>query len=610
MIAMKDWRVSVPAADRLIGFSGENRTRYLRISADVPEDWEYKLDLRYSSGRRNFLRLDWETDALTCELLREDLENGALRAQVRAMKNGREQHSNVFELEVGGSVGAAEAFSGGMPGAFRDLEARLDALYRDMAVLTAKMPFPQNGTWWVYDEASGGYIDTGAPYRGEQGIRGETGPQGPQGETGERGPVGPKGEQGVQGETGPQGPKGETGEQGPVGTRGEQGPRGETGKGFCVLGYYADAALLEAGVPAPSAGDAYGVGAAAPYDIYIWTEGQGWVNNGSIQGPAGPKGDAFTYADFTSEQLAALKGDKGEAGPQGPKGDKGETGAQGPKGDKGETGAQGPKGDTGGTGPQGPKGDKGDTGPQGAAGPKGDIGAMANNAGAHNCLYRGKNLGTGVTAAQYAAIAAGTFDDLYIGDYWTIHNIVYRIAAFDYYLNTYYSGMTGHHAVIVPDSVLYNAQMNSTVGVTGGYVGTALYKTGLEQAKTTIKTAFSGHVLKHKLYLTDSSSNGKPADTNWYESEVDLMCEQMVYGGAIFMPVADGTSSPGNHRLEKSQLPLFAYRPDLIIDSGKAGYWLRDIVTGGNFAGIMRNGCAASPSVIASNGVRPVFCIF
>ena len=390
MIAMKDWRVSVPAADRLIGFSGENRTRYLRISADVPEDWEYKLDLRYSSGRRNFLRLDWETDALTCELLREDLENGALRAQVRAMKNGREQHSNVFELEVGGSVGAAEAFSGGMPGAFRDLEARLDALYRDMAVLTAKMPFPQNGTWWVYDEASGGYIDTGAPYRGEQGIRGETGPQGPQGETGERGPVGPKGEQGVQGETGPQGPKGENGEQGPVGPQGEQGIQGETGKGFRVLGYYADTALLEAGVPTPSAGDAYGVGAAAPYDIYIWTEGQGWVNNGPIQGPAGPKGDAFTYADFTAAQLAALKGDKGdtgETGPQGPKGETGAAGAQGPKGDKGDTGPQGAKGEKGAAGPKGDafvytdftaeqlaalKGDKGETGPQG---PKGETGA-------------------------------------------------------------------------------------------------------------------------------------------------------------------------------------------------------------------------------------------
>ena len=422
MIAMKDWRVSVPAADRLIGFSGENRTRYLRISADVPEDWEYKLDLRYSSGRRNFLRLDWETDALTCELLREDLENGALRAQVRAMKNGREQHSNVFELEVGGSVGAAEAFSGGMPGAFRDLEARLDALYRDMAVLTAKMPFPQNGTWWVYDEASEGYIDTGAPYRGEQGIRGETGPQGPQGETGERGPVGPKGEQGVQGETGPQGPKGETGEQGPVGPKGEQGVQGETGpqgpkgetgeqgpvgpqgeqgiqgetgKGFRVLGYYADTALLEAGVPTPSVGDAYGVGAAAPYDIYIWTEGQNWVNNGPIQGPAGPKGDAFTYADFTEAQLEALRG------PQGLRGEKGETGAQGPKGETGETGAAGPKGETG---PQGPKGE---TGTPGSQGPKGDAFTYADFTAAQLAALKGDKGETGPQGPKGETGAAG-----------------------------------------------------------------------------------------------------------------------------------------------------------------------------------------------------------
>lgn len=69
-------------------------------------------------------------------------------------------------------------------------------------------------------------------------------------------------------------------------------------------------------------------------------------------GVKGDKGDPFTYADFTAEQLAALKGPKGdkgdtglqgEAGPQGPKGDRGEVGPQGPKGD---TGAQGPKGDS------------------------------------------------------------------------------------------------------------------------------------------------------------------------------------------------------------------------------------------------------------------------
>ena len=40
-------------------------------------------------------------------------------------------------------------------------------------------------------------------------------------------------------------------------------------------------------------------------------------------GPAGPKGDAFTYEDFTAEQLAALKGQKGDTGSPGPQGPQG-----------------------------------------------------------------------------------------------------------------------------------------------------------------------------------------------------------------------------------------------------------------------------------------------
>ncbi len=114
---------------------------------------------------------------------------------------------------------------------------------------------------------------------------------------------------------------------------------------------------------------------------------QGPVGPMGPQGPKGDKGDtgltgatgkAFTYADFTSEQLLALKGpkgdkgDKGDQGLQGPKGDQGIQGIQGPKGDKGD------KGDTGLTGPQGPqgiqgvKGDTGAQGPQGIQGLKGD----------------------------------------------------------------------------------------------------------------------------------------------------------------------------------------------------------------------------------------------
>ena len=69
----------------------------------------------------------------------------------------------------------------------------------------------------------------------------------------------------------------------------------------------------------------------------------------------------------------------------------------------------------------------------------------ASGAGAHNSVYRGANLGTSVTSAQWAAIQAGTFDDMYIGDYWVIGGVTYRITAFDYYLRVGDTDMTTHH---------------------------------------------------------------------------------------------------------------------------------------------------------------------
>ena len=77
---------------------------------------------------------------------------------------------------------------------------------------------------------------------------------------------GDKGDKGDKGDPGPQGPQGE---QGPIGPAGPAGPKGEKGD----------------------------------------------------------KGDSFTYADFTPEQLEALRGPKGEQGPQGTKGDAGTRGS-------------------------------------------------------------------------------------------------------------------------------------------------------------------------------------------------------------------------------------------------------------------------------------------
>ena len=230
------------------------------------------------------------------------------------------------------------------------------------------------------------------------------------------------------------------------------------------------------------------------------------------------------------------------------------------------------------------------------------------NAGAHNSIYRGKNLGTTVTEEQWEAISSGTFTDLYIGDYWVIGGVNWRIAAFDYYLNCGDTSFTKHHAVIVPDTCLYNAQMNTTNVTTGAYKGSAMYTANLTQAKSTINSAFgSSHVLSHRIYLSNATSNGRASAGEWTDSTVDLMCEHMVYGSGIFSPVSDGSNVPNNYRVEKGQLPLFALEPSRICN--RAAWWLRDVITAASFANVDTNGHATCSGASASRGVRPAFCI-
>lgn len=230
------------------------------------------------------------------------------------------------------------------------------------------------------------------------------------------------------------------------------------------------------------------------------------------------------------------------------------------------------------------------------------------NAGAHNSIYRGKNLGTTVTEEQWEAISSGTFTDLYIGDYWVIGGVNWRIAAFDYYLNCGDTSFTKHHAVIVPDTCLYSAQMNTTNVTTGAYKGSAMYTANLTQAKSTINSAFgSSHVLSHRIYLSNATSNGRASAGEWTDSTVDLMCEHMVYGSGIFSPVSDGSNVPNNYRVEKGQLPLFALEPSRICN--RDTWWLRDVITAAGFAYVNSNGVANYTDASNSLGVRPAFCI-
>lgn len=230
------------------------------------------------------------------------------------------------------------------------------------------------------------------------------------------------------------------------------------------------------------------------------------------------------------------------------------------------------------------------------------------NAGSHNSIFRGSNLGTSVTDAQYQAIQAGTFDDLYIGDHWIIGGVTWLIAGFDYYYGCGDTAFDKHHVVIVPLSPLYNHAMNETNTTEGGYAGSLMYTEGLEQAKIQIQQAFGvEHVLSHRIHLVNAASSGRPTAGGWYDSTVDLMNENMVYGCMIFSVANISTAFAQNYRVEKSQLPLFAMYP--YSSFNRSSFWLRDVVSSSAFADAGGNGGASNLGASAAHGVRPAFCI-
>lgn len=89
-----------------------------------------------------------------------------------------------------------------------------------------------------------------------------------------------------------------------------KGPAGEPGTGLQLQGVKAAATELP---ETANPGEAWLVGNESYSDLWIYDDG--WHNMGPLrgengkQGDPGPKGDPFTYDDFTPEQLDKLKGD-------------------------------------------------------------------------------------------------------------------------------------------------------------------------------------------------------------------------------------------------------------------------------------------------------------
>ena len=261
-----------------------------------------------------------------------------------------------------------------------------------------------------------------------------------------------------------------------------------------------------------------------------------------------------------------------------------------------------------------------------------------NAAGFHNSIYRGVNLKThwgltsdaAVVEKVVANIQNGTFEDLFIGDYFNVsmttslggtENVVCVIAGFDIYLkcgdgDNY---LNQHHAIIVPrDCFATTSQMNTTDTSAGGYKGCKLRNDVLPIYATALKAALNNHIIKHRELLTKTVNTnitsggyhgwtGASSEWDWYDSELELMSECEVYGATI------NSSSRFDTGIAKSQLPLFAHNPAMIqanmTGAGRQWYWLKDVAHSPCFCIVGSDGIADYGWAALSGGVRPRFLI-
>ena len=121
-----------------------------------------------------------------------------------------------------------EQYNGGIDAIDKALR-EMQSILAQAEQLIVKAPIIQNGTWWLYDAATGVYQDSEQPAKGDPGKQGKAGAKGEKGDQGEPGAPGEKGERGEKGEKGDAGTPGKNGVNGKDGANGINGKDGVNG---------------------------------------------------------------------------------------------------------------------------------------------------------------------------------------------------------------------------------------------------------------------------------------------------------------------------------------------------------------------------------------------
>lgn len=245
----------------------------------------------------------------------------------------------------------------------------------------------------------------------------------------------------------------------------------------------------------------------------------------------------------------------------------------------------------------------------------------------HRNTYRGKYLGTAFTSAQKSAIQNGTFDDIYVGDYWIIGGTYWLVADIDY---LYKRGVYQHHIVIIPNTEIIGisdgAGSMASAMVSGGSVYSKAYAssdyrspsvitvpatpTPRDNIDAKIKAAFgSSSLITYTDNLVTELNNGIASAYSSMNCTSELMNELMVIG-AHKMEHNTNDFTKCDH-----QLAIFALRPEKAVSGSSTGggidgimasaWWLRDSVNTTTYALVSDTGSISRASVTSNLIYRP-----
>jgi hypothetical protein len=237
----------------------------------------------------------------------------------------------------------------------------------------------------------------------------------------------------------------------------------------------------------------------------------------------------------------------------------------------------------------------------------------------HKNIIRGRNLGVRITSDQHKAITSGTFEGLWLGDYWLNDNMAWRIVDFNYW--NVNNALTTPHIVVMPDRPLYRQQMyDTTASSTNSFWGSKVWQ-NINSCNDYVTRVFDSNMVRIHVdsYQSQMNEGGGFVSPTIKSKSIDprvkyiIPNEIMIYGTRV--AATSGIGSDGLHEVSNRQLQLFA----MGWNPGDSDFWLRDqtyINTYSVYGAEASNIGGASTVRLSgdgvqneTHGVRPVFAI-